>query len=559
MSRSYRIVGLLIAVSLCILTVRAEPPAALKQASPRYKTGTPTDPGGRGKFFMGREIAFIMGHQGAGWLERREREKEEQPKRLLKALDLKPGMIVADIGAGSGYHSFRLAEKVGPKGKVLAVDIQKEMLDIIRKRMKKENVENIEPVLGTETDPKLPADRVDLILMVDVYHEFTFPYEMTVALTKALKPRGRLVFVEFRREDETVPILLAHKMTEKQVRAEMAPHPLKHVKTINSLPWQHVIFFEKEEEQAVGAESKAIRVDDAEDYIQIDTEALQARIRKKGYVSGIEKGTFVDKKTGARELGFGLHIMDFLMAPGWRDDGYRRVPKIHGKLPKHYVEGPQICTQAKELKPEILKGDDFVAVRQRYTFHQPGKGYKAGSTWEQTLVFQPGVRWFFSCERITSVNDVDDLFYRIDMPGHLRHDNGDNFTRIYLSNLDKPIPASEFKDNFGPDEKFLYLREKGKIPERMIRAYQVKRDGKPGPWLAGMTLDPAEVSEAWCHQRGYVCFIEELHRKNVKAGETFGAAYIVGWFDDLDEMRKVYDRYKGKRTLVIEKGKFRLE
>jgi ubiquinone/menaquinone biosynthesis C-methylase UbiE len=221
------------------MDTRAEPPS-------RYKMGTPTpSTGGSGKIYMGREISFVMGHQGAGWLERPEREKEEQPKKLLRLLELKPGMVVADIGAGSGYHSLRMAQIVGAKGKVLAVDIQKEMLDIIRKRMKKNKVENIEPVLGTETDPKLPAGEVDLILMVDVYHEFTFPYEMTEELTKSLKPGGRLVFVEFRLEDEKVPILLAHKMTEKQVRAEMAPHPLKHVKTIESLPWQHVIIFEK--------------------------------------------------------------------------------------------------------------------------------------------------------------------------------------------------------------------------------------------------------------------------------------------------------------------------
>ncbi len=186
-----------------------------------------------------------MGHQGAGWLERPEREKEEQPKKLLATLELKPGQVVADIGAGSGYHTFRMAEKVGPRGKVLAVDIQKEMLDIIRQRMKKEKVANVEPILGTETDPKLPDNGVDLILMVDVYHEFAFPYEMTEALVKALKPGGRIAFVEFRREDEKVPILLAHKMTVKQVLKEMGPHALKHVKTIDSLPWQHVILFEK--------------------------------------------------------------------------------------------------------------------------------------------------------------------------------------------------------------------------------------------------------------------------------------------------------------------------
>lgn len=232
-------------LSLCAVALRAEPPRALDQVPSRYKTGTPAEPGGSGKFYMGREIAFVMGHQGAGWLERPEREKQEQPKKLLDVLDLKPGLVVADIGAGSGYYSFRLSKKVGAKGKVLAVDIQKEMLDIIRRRKKKAKIDNVETVLGTETDPKLPDGGVDLILMVDVYHEFTFPYEMTQAMIKALKPGGRIVFVEFRREDEKVPILLAHKMTEKQVHAEMGLHSLKHVKTIRSLPWQHVIIFAK--------------------------------------------------------------------------------------------------------------------------------------------------------------------------------------------------------------------------------------------------------------------------------------------------------------------------
>jgi len=303
----------------------------------------------------------------------------------------------------------------------------------------------------------------------------------------------------------------------------------------------------------------AIKVEQTDDYIQIDTDALQARIRKKGYVSGTAQGSLLDKKTGARDIGFGLHIMDFLMAPGWRDDDYSRDPKVHGKLPKHYVEGPQICTQARELKPEVVSGKGFVAVILRYTFHKPGAGFKAGSTWEQILVFQPGLRHFLSCERITSVNDVDVLFYRIDMPGHVRHKGGDTFTQIYLSYLGKPIPAAEFQESFAPDAKYLYQRKDGQVPERMIRAYQVKRDGQAGPWLAGMTLDPAAAAEAWCHQRGYVCFIQELHRRKVKAGETFGAAYVVGWFDDIAVMEKVYDQHKGKRTIVIEKDRFRLE
>src|SRR5256885_15735488 len=157
-------------------------------------------------------------------------------------------------------------------------------------------------------------------------------------------------------------------------------------------------------------------VSQTDEYVEIKTEALQARIRKKGYVSGVAQGSLLDRKTGARDIGFGLHIMDFLMAPGWRDDDYTRDKKVHGDLPKHYVEGPQICTQARELTPEIIRGKDFVAVKLNYKFHKPGQGYKAGSTWEQTLVFLPNTRYFLSAERITSVNDVDDLFYRIDMP-----------------------------------------------------------------------------------------------------------------------------------------------
>jgi len=307
-----------------------------------------------------------------------------------------------------------------------------------------------------------------------------------------------------------------------------------------------------------GAGPPAIRVQETDEYVQIDTDALQARVRKNGYVSGVAAGSLLDKKTGARDAGFGLHVMDFLMAPGWRDDGYSRDPKVHGDLPKHYVEGPQICTQAKELRPEIIRGEGFVAVRLRFRFTQAARGLKAGSLWEQTLLFQPGLRYFLSAERITSVNDVDDLFYRIDMPGHLRHHGGDTFAQVYLSYHGKPIPASEFARDFAPDEKFLY-RRKAAVPARMIRAYQVKVGGKAGPWLGGLTLDPAEVAEAWCHQRGYVSFIQELHRRNVKAGESFGAAYAVGWFDDVAAMEALCDRLKGRRTIRIADGKFRLE
>ncbi len=295
-----------------------------------------------------------------------------------------------------------------------------------------------------------------------------------------------------------------------------------------------------------------IQVRQTDDYVEIETDALKAQVRKKGYVSGIAAGTFIDKKTGAKDIGFGLHIMDFLLAPGWRDDSYGRGG-VHGELPKHYVEGPQICTQAKKLDPEIIEGKDFVAIKLKFTFTQPGKGYKAGSKWEQTLVFQPGQRFILCGEKITSVNDVDNIFYRVDMPGHIKHKNGDTFEQIYTS-YHGTIAAKEFEKDFAPDQKLLYQRKDDKIPERFIRAYQVKLDGKPGPWLAGMTLDPGIVSEAWCHQRGYVCFIQELHGRKVKAGESFGAAYIVGWFDDVKDMEKTYDRFKGTKGITIKDG-----
>ena len=310
--------------------------------------------------------------------------------------------------------------------------------------------------------------------------------------------------------------------------------------------------------QSAAAQQQAIKVQETDDYIQIDTDALQARIRKKGYVSGIAAGSFLDKKTGAIDAGFGLHIMDFLLGPGWKDDGYPRDAKYHGNLPKHYVEGPQICTQAKMLDPEIVRGDDFVAVRMQFRFTQPAKGLKAGSLWKQTLVFLPKVRYVVCSEAITSANDVDNLIYRIDMPGHVKHKNLDTFAQIYLS-YHGTIPAKEFAKNFAPDEKFIYQRKADKLPQRMIRAYQLKRDGKPGAWIAGMTLDPAVTVEAWCHQRGYVCFIQELHGHPVKTGETFGAAYVVGYFDDIAAMEKTYDRFKGAHKIIIEGNQWQLK
>lgn len=211
----------------------------------RYETRAEHDPNGIGKFYMGREIAHVMGHQAANWLERPEREQEERPDLLFPALKLKPGDAVADIGCGSGYHTRKLARRVGTNGVVYAVDIQPEMLDLLTNKLAAEKIFNVKPVLGTITDPKLPKQSVDLILMVDVYHEFEHPFEMIEAMCRALKPDGRIVFVEFRAEDPDVPIKLVHKMTEAQVRKEMTVQPLEWVETIGTLPQQHFIVFRR--------------------------------------------------------------------------------------------------------------------------------------------------------------------------------------------------------------------------------------------------------------------------------------------------------------------------
>jgi ubiquinone/menaquinone biosynthesis C-methylase UbiE len=224
--------------------LRAAEPAP--KPEPLYETRAEHDPNGIGKFFMGREIAHVMGHQAWEWLERPEREQEERTDLLLEALKLRPGETVADIGAGSGYFSWRMARLVGETGTVYAVDIQQEMLDLLMKQMTKERVEKIvKPILGNVTDPKLPAESCDTMLLVDVYHEFDFPFEMISRMVDALKPEGRIVFVEFRKEDPRVPIKEVHKMSVEQVKKEMNLHRLRFAEAIELLPQQHIIIFRK--------------------------------------------------------------------------------------------------------------------------------------------------------------------------------------------------------------------------------------------------------------------------------------------------------------------------
>ncbi len=302
-----------------------------------------------------------------------------------------------------------------------------------------------------------------------------------------------------------------------------------------------------------------------DDEILISTPQLEATIRKKGYVTGVKAQSFVDKKTGAKDLGFGLDIADWIMEPG-SDEAYREQlvgemvykfgNEYHGKTAKRSIEGPQICTQAKELKPEIVRGKDFVAIKQTFQYRTAAPGKKTGSIWTQWLVFPVGQRYFLSMQRIDAVNNSDAMFLRIDMPGHIKHKQGDSFSEVYLSyhaGNGGLIPSSEFLTSFAPDERFNFRRDRDKSPERMIRGYHIRNveTGQAGPWLVGMTLDPTVVSEAWCHQRGYVCLIEEFGERPIKAGESFSAAFIVGFFDSIAEMQSVYDRHKGHTGLSV--------
>ncbi len=236
---------LLLAFPLISAGADDKPAAAPESKHPGYKQLPRKSRDGIGKEYMGREISFVMGHQGATWLERKSRETEEQPAKLIKSLRLKPGDNVADIGCGSGYFTRRLAKEIGPDGVVYAVDIQPEMLTILKAKMAEAGVKNYQPVLGTIEDPKLPAETIDLVLFVDVYHEFSHPYEMIQNICKSLRKGGRIVWVEYREEDPSVPILPHHKMSEAQVKKEAAVHPLEYVETIGVLPQQHIIIFRK--------------------------------------------------------------------------------------------------------------------------------------------------------------------------------------------------------------------------------------------------------------------------------------------------------------------------
>ncbi len=241
--RAPRLGATLLGATLLGATLLATPYPAGARAAAEY-TQAAASPDGTGKFYEGREIARVMGFDGAPWLDRPSRESEERPDLLIEELRLEPGMTIADIGAGSGYFERRLAPLL-PQGKIYAVDVQPEMVDLLGVLAREPATRNVVPILGAEDDVKLPANSLDLALLVDVYHELAFPAEITRSLLKALKPGGRLVFVEYRLEDPAVAIKPLHKMSVVQLRREMRSFPLTWERTSERLPVQHIVIFRK--------------------------------------------------------------------------------------------------------------------------------------------------------------------------------------------------------------------------------------------------------------------------------------------------------------------------
>jgi ubiquinone/menaquinone biosynthesis C-methylase UbiE len=267
---SARVVYLLVALAFTIAALAQEPPpkdkgqdapksteSAKPKATPKSKgrTARPSH-GDSGKSYMGRPIADVMSYLGADWLIRPERVDEERPDDMLDALNLKPGMTVADVGAGVGYTSRLIAQRVGPSGTVLATDLQPQMIQMLTSNMREAGIKNVKPILCTATDCKLPEGKVDLAIMVDVYHECSHPEATLKGIRRALKPGGRLVLVEFRAEDPNVPIKPEHKMTLDQVRREIEPKGYTFKDSKEFLPWQHIIIFERGPDAAEKAKAE---------------------------------------------------------------------------------------------------------------------------------------------------------------------------------------------------------------------------------------------------------------------------------------------------------------
>lgn len=330
---------------------------------------------------------------------------------------------------------------------------------------------------------------------------------------------------------------------------------------------------------AVKQKEPYARVTEDDRAVKIETDKLEAVVAKnhpKQWMTGIEKHSFLDKTTGFHEVGDGLMVVDWLMEAGsddaWREqlkptDRYLFNDLNHGSShPKRMVEGPQLCPWMKPVQPELITGKDFVAVKTSYQYEYAAPGRQTGSRWTQLIVFPQGKRYFLLMDKIDTVNDSDEMFLRNDTPGCVRHEQGDTFSEMYLSYLSGPkglrIPSSEFFTPFPPDLKFGYRRDTHQVPKTFIRAYHLrdKVTGKDGPWLAGLTLEPSVVYEAWCSQRpgNIIVMIEEVHGRPIKAGQSFSAAHIVGYFDSIEEMHALYEQYKGHTALEADAGGWRL-
>ena len=293
------------------------------------------------------------------------------------------------------------------------------------------------------------------------------------------------------------------------------------------------------------------RATEIEDGVKIETDCHQTAVTPKGkYRTGVLGGTFLDKKTGARDLGHGLNVTDFPCIPPTSREWEQPPnldPMVYGtrrlSVP---VEGPQLCTASDlELDYDVAQEETFVLIHQWFTFTKQDE--TPGSRWDEWLLFPDGKRFFFAFNKLTSGDRYPKLSLCGDWPGHIK---GDDFENIYLS-YHGVILKDELSEDLPPDEKFLYQRDLDGVPERMIRAYQIKVNGKPGPWLASMTLDPAMIWQGWCHRRGYICLIGFLGGIDVMPGDSFSNVNLVGYFDSIDEMNQIYDRYKCSKPIAI--------
>lgn len=305
---------------------------------------------------------------------------------------------------------------------------------------------------------------------------------------------------------------------------------------------------------------------DVKNGVKIETDSYEAYVTPKGkYRTGLLGGTFLDKRTGARDLGFGLNVTDYpCVSPRSQEleQDPNLAPTVFGTRRLYVgVEGPQLCIAPDaNIEYEVIQEEKFVLIHQWFTFskgkwvnegkdvsqakiyfyQEKNDSSKPGSRWDEWLLFPRGNRYFIAINKLTSGDKYFKLSLAGDWPGHIKEDN---FENVYLS-YHGVIPKDEFSEEFPPDKRFFYHRDFNGIPERMIRAYQIRIDEKPGPWLVGMTLDPTMMLQAWCHRREHICFIGFIGGFDVIPGDFFSNVNLIGYFDSIDEMNLTYDKYR---------------